>query len=367
MREKATGVRKVYEMGLNMPFAVSFFCMFALFLSATSFGGEKIRVTAERVNLRSGAGIGSDVVRIGSKGDLLFAVKGVSDGDWVQVRPPENLDLWVYGELVRDGRVAVPRLAARSGAGIDHAVVYRFKKGDRVSIKEESGDWLRIEPPADCVLWISRKHVEPVSAHEPKPEAVKKKGKKPDNEPPEKPRPIRPSKPVKPVKPVPSFSQTERRKTVVEPAVRKPPRPEGAGFADADTDVSGGALWGTGRGSVHSRPGMPAGKKKVSGLFAAETLDDSEPQGREVSYTGEVRPSAGWVFNRPGDYRLGVRDSKGRPVTRCYILGNRSQLASLLGRNCRIEGSEYWLEGVRLPVVVPERIVLVSKTNVIAR
>jgi len=46
--------------------------------------------------------------------------------------------------------------------------------------------------------------------------------------------------------------------------------------------------------------------------------------------------------------------------TVCYLWGNDEQLDGLRGRRLTIEGREYWLQGLRHPMLVVERIRLIS-------
>ncbi|MBN1676786.1 MAG: SH3 domain-containing protein [Kiritimatiellae bacterium] len=78
-------------------------------------------------------------------------------------------------------------------------------------------------------------------------------------------------------------------------------------------------------------------------------------QGHTVSYEGVLR-KAGFVIKRPSRYRL-VTYERSQIVTVCYVRGNEEQLHDLLGRKLLIRGREYWVQGGRYPVVVPEQII----------
>ena len=277
-------------------------------------GGTRIRVTGQRVNLRS-AGTGrASIVHVVSNGDELVAVKGLN-GDWVAVKVPSDAGLWVYGELVRDGVVSVPKLDARSGAGIDSQIICHLKEGDKVNVTGRSGDWLKIEPPSDCVFYINSKYVEPVRSSVKKTVPVKKVA------------PVK--KVVDRTPPKPAFRPLVRAPVVVVPPVVSRPRPPAPSISPSS---------------------------RYGNIFPEERLIASRDQGEKVVYDGELRKS-GLLHGCPGGYSLSVRDDKGRVLTRCYVKGNNAQLTSLLGRTLRIEGSEYWLRGVRLSVIVPDRIV----------
>jgi hypothetical protein len=68
------------------------------------------------------------------------------------------------------------------------------------------------------------------------------------------------------------------------------------------------------------------------------------------------------VIGRPSRYRL-TRSQGHTHETVCYVKGNEAQLQSLLGKSLMIKGREYWVQGVRHPVLVPEQIILRATTN----
>jgi hypothetical protein len=41
----------------------------------------------------------------------------------------------------------------------------------------------------------------------------------------------------------------------------------------------------------------------------------------------------------------------------CYVRGNNVQMNSLLGRRLLIRGREYWVQGAKYPVVIPDEII----------
>lgn len=327
----------------------------------------RMRVTADHVNLRSGPGAQSDIVSQVSKGDILLAQKYL-DAEWVQIVPPSDVNLWVYGELVRGGVVAVARVLVRAGPGINYRSVGRLEKGEKVDARGIKGDWIKIAPPAGTVLWISGKYIEPAARRTkraekkpdrlvrrpPKPEHVRVRRvaastayKKPDRmvRKPPKPEHI-PARPV-----VLSTVNRERklRSVVLPPAgssgtpgkpVRKPSKPAPKGLVAVEHKH---------RGKTGSSP-LPPG-------LAGRELLSSRQQGRQVQYLGVLRPSA-LVWRRPSKYRLvRSRNEKSPAVTVCYVLGNEDQLASLVGRTLVIHGLEYWVQAVRHSVVVPEKII----------
>jgi hypothetical protein len=97
-----------------------------------------------------------------------LAVEGeLTDEAWVRVAPPENVSVWVYRELVRDGVVAADKSRVRSGAGLAFRPVGSLRKGDRVEVRGSYGDWLKIKPPPEVSFWMLRDQVEPLASMPP--------------------------------------------------------------------------------------------------------------------------------------------------------------------------------------------------------
>ena len=95
--------------------------------------------------------------------------------------------------------------------------------------------------------------------------------------------------------------------------------------------------------------------RRAAGLFDESELVSSRQQGTAKQYSGMLL-RAGPVFRRPSPFCIIDRDGRGRGVTLCYVLGSVRLLSAMVGRRVRVEGAEYWLQGVRHAVLVPERI-----------
>lgn len=89
------------------------------------------------------------------------------EGTWVQVVPPEPVSLWVYRELVRNGSVLADKVRVRSGAGLNFHPVGTLNKGDRVEVRGTYGDWVKIKPPSGLGFWVLRDQVEPLAVMPP--------------------------------------------------------------------------------------------------------------------------------------------------------------------------------------------------------
>lgn len=251
---------------------------------------NEVRVVGNRVNLRAKPDLQTEVVGQANRGDLL-TVKSMTE-EWVEVVPPQSIEFWVHRDFVEAGEVASPRLNVRAGPGINYSVVATLERGTRVHQRGEFVEWLSIEPPSSASIWITRELVEAV-------------------QPAPAPRPAPPARPEPARKP--------------EPPPREPVAPV----------------------VYHPPPSPPPSDLDLIPL---------EGQGERVERTGTLRP-AGFVFGRPSRYRL-TRQRGHSIETICYVKGNEAQLQSLLGHQLEISGQEYWVQGARYPVLLPEQIVL---------
>ena len=130
-----------------------------LSLPAFSRAESEVMVVGDRVNLRTESGLDSDIIGQVDYGDLLVAV--AFEGDWVQVRPPDNLVFWVHGGLLFEEREVRSRvLNIRAGPGTQFSVVGQLERGDPVTVRGSHEDWRRIDTPDVVTLWISRDFIE---------------------------------------------------------------------------------------------------------------------------------------------------------------------------------------------------------------
>lgn len=246
---------------------------------------NQYRITGANVNLRARPSLKAEWAGQAQAGSVVEG-KGVQ-GTWLEIVPPDTVDLWVYGDFIEQGRTAGARVNVRTGPGLNYREVGKLARGQTVTVRGSFGDWVKIAPPADCSLWVHNDYVEPIL-------------------PPPAPKPT----------PTP-----ETR--VLLPRVAKP--------------------------QPHAIP-----KRAAPPAPADLTLVPLKGQGTIVTREGTLR-RAGFMIGRPSKYRL-VRQKNHRIYTLCYVKGSDAQLRKLLGRKLSVQGREYWVQGGRYPVLVPQQI-----------
>jgi SH3-like domain-containing protein len=302
--------------------------MVGWFLLAGWADAESVRVVGQRVNLRARADLKAEVVGQVADGDVLEA-RSIQE-EWVEVVPPESVDLWVHKDFVQGGKVAASELKVRAGPGINYSVVATLDRGTSVSVRGEFTEWLKIAPPSNASLWVSKGYVESGRA-----------AKAPS-----------PSAPVTP--PSESASVAPPPPGVAAPVSipPPPPLPPSATSRPRPPPGTGMPVPVTTPRAVSVQPGRaPAVQPPPPGL----ALIPFEGQGRAVQYDGVLK-TVGHLLSRPTRFRL-VSSAGNQLETLCYVYGNDSQLNTFLGRRLLIRGREYWVRGVQSSVVVPDQII----------
>lgn len=123
----------------------------------------RVRVTGDRVNLRSQPNLDSTVLGRASAGQE-FSANYIGD-DWVQIQVGFAEGAWVAAEFLDEDTVIADRLRARAGPGSHREVRFDMEKGDTVKRTGKTTDgWVQIEPPATMACWISRRFISKVEA-----------------------------------------------------------------------------------------------------------------------------------------------------------------------------------------------------------
>jgi SH3-like domain-containing protein len=267
--------------------------------AAQTSSGTAVRVTADRVNLRARPSLETEVVGQVMTGDVLTGYERAEG--WLAVRPPAHVDFWVFGALVTDGTVQASRVNVRCGPGVSYHTAALLDPGDTVTVREAWGEWLRIAPPDGAGLWTTPYLVPPRPA------------------------------PAPPLAPPPAAGAAAPAHRTAAAAPLPPVRSEAAPRV--------------------VRPARAAAPPDLVRRGLLPVLG----QGSRVAREGTVQ-TVDYVLLRPSRYRLVAADARRRPTTVCYLKGNDEQLDTLLGRRVAAQGPEYWVQGVRHPVMVPDTI-----------
>jgi len=267
------------------------------------------RVKADRVNLRAKSDLQSETVGQLSEGTMLKVIS--VEGEWLQVVPPDETDFWIHKDFVENDIVLVNKLNARSGAGINYNVVGTFAKGEKVVRRGSFGEWVKVAPSADASLWVSSNMVELV------------------------------------------YPTIEIPLPVAAPKTQAPLMPLETADVSAATAASGVTPSDTAYHESYSTGRAPPANSRTPP--ADLNLIPLEGQGKIVKREGELKRAPMLLFKSPATHRLIKREGN-KLITTAYVRGNTKQLDSLLNQHIAVQGQEYWVENVKVPVVIIEAI-----------
>lgn len=80
------------------------------------------------------------------------------------VLAPSNAQVWVKSQFVKSGMISGGKIKLRSGPGISFRDVGALKQDTPVVEREVHGEWVRIDAPAELILWVNKSLTGPVMA-----------------------------------------------------------------------------------------------------------------------------------------------------------------------------------------------------------
>ncbi len=138
-----------------------------------------VTVTWTSADIRSGAGNEFPIVMTVDKGDKLTVIG--ERGEWFNVRLEDGKEGWINSEAVKSQEYAPEKpitsapttfssgtrkiltwdfSVVKSGPGNDYPVIATFRKGDKLTILGQSGEWVRVRSDNNQEGWISSKVLE---------------------------------------------------------------------------------------------------------------------------------------------------------------------------------------------------------------
>jgi len=297
--------------------------MFLVAGCATAWAADSgtLVVKKDKVNLRAKPALAAE--RIGSANTGARLQMRSSTNNWFEVTIPAEMDTWVHKDFIKDGVVASTKLNVRAGPSENYSTVGTLHQGDKVVVRGESGEWIKIAPPAKCSAWISAALVEIEKAP-----AVEK-----------------------------AAPESAVAKTTLEEAKLPPPAvasntvPENATLPAVESAPATAAVGGAKQAALFTAEGVA-----IPPALAECSLVPRNGQGQLIEGQGQLR-LVDLKFGQPSRYRL-CRDTGNRYEIICYVLGNSAQLESLLNQPMNIRGRQYFIEGVPEMVLIPEQITI---------
>jgi len=247
---------------------------------------------------------------------VLAVVGELTDAPWTPVRAPGTLSVWIYRDLVRDGKVLADKSLVRAGAGTAFRPLASLDRGTPVEVRGPYGDWLKIAPPPSMTFWVLRDQVEPLAEQPREIDAARARADLYNAlldafSNPSRTQPLDPNAspdlnvPPDPAAPVPDL-----------PAPPKPPR------------------------AVPCPPEL-----------ADYALDETAVQGERVTLRGTL--DWGGVDPISAPFCLVAREPDGDAVPLCNLLAPEITYGPHIGAEATVEGTRWFVKGARLPFVIP--------------
>lgn len=118
---------------------------------------QRLAVSADIANIRSGPGTGYDVIWQVEKYYPIEVVN--TSGNWYHFRDFEGDEGWVHQSLVDKLSTVItvrPKCNVRSGPGIQFDIVFTVEKGIPFNILKKQGKWINIQHADGDSGWIFR-------------------------------------------------------------------------------------------------------------------------------------------------------------------------------------------------------------------
>lgn len=111
---------------------------------------EKLRVMPER-------GTNYSEITTLTLNDLVTVID--QNGEWLQIKPPEQIACWINIDYVKDDVVTGHNVNLRQGPGIQYPVVGQASKGTKVVSITKENNWMKITPPESIRAWVNASFV----------------------------------------------------------------------------------------------------------------------------------------------------------------------------------------------------------------
>ena len=124
---------------------------------AAAAGAERLAISAPEANIRSGPGLGHEVIWKVEKYFPILVIE--KSGQWYYFQDFEGDKGWVHQSLVAKIPAVVTRNDAcniRAGPGTDYPILFSVEKGVPFKVLERKDDWIHIEHTDGDKGWIHK-------------------------------------------------------------------------------------------------------------------------------------------------------------------------------------------------------------------
>ncbi|MGA1795965.1 MAG: SH3 domain-containing protein [bacterium] len=137
-----------------------------IMLGAAGVMAEKVFVSGQMVNIRSGPSTRHAIIRTARMGDELELLKSLNG--WARVILPDGETGWIHERLISSARqnppsetvyVIADKVNVRKGPGVNYSIVTSVKKNDELMQIKSLNGWVRVTLPDGTSGWITERYV----------------------------------------------------------------------------------------------------------------------------------------------------------------------------------------------------------------
>ena len=129
-----------------------------LLLSFKSYStSNDVVITGNRVSIRLSPSIKGELLDRAMLGDHFSSV--TESNGWQGISAPDFISAWVHSDYVSNNIVLPKKLNVRIGPNKNYGVLAILSEGQEVNPIEVFNEWIKINPPSNSVVWISKDFV----------------------------------------------------------------------------------------------------------------------------------------------------------------------------------------------------------------
>jgi SH3-like domain-containing protein len=148
---------KVFDAHMSKPMVVVAVCFGLTLFFAGVAHAERMAVSVNKANIRSGPGKTFDVLWEVEKYHPLQIID--KKGKWYRFRDFEGDEAWIYSALLKNIKTVITKKKkcnVRADAGTKFKVLFTAEKGIPFKVLNEKGDWIHIQHADGDKGWIHK-------------------------------------------------------------------------------------------------------------------------------------------------------------------------------------------------------------------
>ena len=135
-----------------------------LFLSFEVYSlTNDVVVTGDRVSIRLSPSLDGELLDRAMLGDHFSSL--IESNGWQGIVAPNFIPAWVHSNYVSNSVILANKLNVRVGPNRNYGVLTVLSKGEEIIEIEKFNDWIKINPPSNSIVWISKDYISNIVYH----------------------------------------------------------------------------------------------------------------------------------------------------------------------------------------------------------